>query len=445
MMRLATAVRIVRELAVRDPDGMAKRGVRELIEALPHARTRPFAGHVLRDLVRYFGVSHRVANGDSADHARLAAEWLMRAQAVTEDRGLSYGYFPFRQAGGWRVSYPETTGYTVPSLLQYSLTFDRPDAAQVALQMARFVLSSQMASGAVYGGMVQAADTRVPVAFNTGMGLMGLLDAYRYTGDTVFALGARQAAEFLVSDIAEDGHFQSHGPSGHGQMVKTYTCLCAWPLYNTGVALDEPVFCASAVRVGDAVLRYQQPNGWFAHNCLSRRTYAPLLHTIGYTLQGLAELGIVTGEDRFVDAACRGVEPLLPYCEHGFVHGRYFEDWEPAAFSSCLTGAAQVAVVCYRLAAHTGEARYRSAADGVVHFLKGVQRTSSTSHVDRDLVGALGGSFPLVGAYMPNGYPGWATKFLLDALLLQHAQPSRASAAAPQSRLQSSPAGTQMR
>ena len=60
-----------------------------------------------------------------------------------------------------------------------------------------------------------------------------------------------------------------------------------------------------------------------------------------------------------------------------------------------------------------------AAADGVVNFLKGLQRSSSTSVVDRELVGALGGSFPLVGAYMPNGYPGWATKFLLDALLHQ--------------------------
>jgi hypothetical protein len=172
--------------------------------------------------------------------------------------------------------------------------------------------------------------------------------------------------------------------------------------------------------VGDAALRVQRPNGWFAHNCLSRRPYAPLLHTIGYTLQGLAELGVASGEARFIDSACRGIEPLLPYCERGFVYGRWFDDWQPAAFSSCLVGAAQIAVVCYRLAGHTGEARYRRAADGVVNFLKGVQRTAATSGVDRAVVGALGGSCPLVGAYMPNGYPGWAAKFFLDALLLQH-------------------------
>ena len=59
----------------------------------------------------------------------------------------------------------------------------------------------------------------------------------------------------------------------------------------------------------------------------------------------------------------RGVDPLLPCCARGFLHGRWYQDWQPAAFSSCLTGSAQIAVVCYRLAEHTGDARYREAAD----------------------------------------------------------------------------------
>ena len=419
-MRLATALRIVRELAVRDGDGMSKRGVRQLVEAIPRADARPFARHVLRDVARYLSVPRGVG-GQAAERAHLAAQWLMRAQAVTEDGGLSYGYFPLRQADGWRSSYPETTGYTVPTLLQYGLRFDRPEAVQTALRMASFVVSAQMPSGALYGGTSRTTDERVAVAFNTGMGLMGLLAAYRHTGDAAFSGAARRAAEFLVDDIGEDGYFRSHGRNVHQHQVKTYTCLCAWPLYEAGRELAEPGFCAAAVRVGDATLRVQQANGWFAHNCLSRRPYAPLLHTIGYTLQGLAELGVASGHGRFVDAARRGVQPLLPYCEHGFVYARWFDDWQPAAFSSCLVGAAQVAVVCYRLGELTGEARYRRAADGVVNFLKAVQPTASTSGLEREVVGALGGSFPLFGAYMPNGYPGWATKFFLDALLQQHA------------------------
>ena len=414
-------MRIVRELVMHDGDGMARRGVRQLIEAIPRQDLRPFAHYVFRDLGRYLVSSPRPVTGQTAERAHLAAEWLMRAQANTEDGGLSYGYFPLQRADGWRNSYPETTGYTVPSLLQYAIRFERPDAVQAALRMASFVVAEQMPSGAVYGGESGTSQPPVAAAFNTGMGLMGLLAAYRHTRSATFLSSALRASEFLVNDIGPDGYFQSHGRSVHPHLVKTYTCLCAWPLYEAGRELGKTAFCAAAMRVGDAAVRLQHENGWFPHNCLSRRSYAPLLHTIGYALQGLAELGMVSGDSRFVEAACRGVEPLLPYCENGFVYARWFDDWQPAAFSSCLVGAAQVAVVCYRLAEHTGDERYRRAADGVVNFLKGVQRTTSSSSVDREVVGALSGSFPLVGAYMPNGYPGWATKFFLDALLHQHA------------------------
>lgn len=36
------------------------------------------------------------------------------------------------------------------------------------------------------------------------------------------------------------------------------------------------------------------------------------------------------------------------------------------------------------------------------------------------VVGAIAGSFSLFGEDMRAGYPNWATKYLLDALLLQH-------------------------
>ena len=42
----------------------------------------------------------------------------------------------------------------------------------------------------------------------------------------------------------------------------------------------------------------------------------------------------------------------------GFLPGCSYSDWKPAAFSSCLTGSAQIAVVCYRLFEQTGDVKY---------------------------------------------------------------------------------------
>ena len=80
------------------------------------------------------------------------------------------------------------------------------------------------------------------------------------------------------------------------------------------------------------------------------------------------------------------------------------------------SGSAQIAIVCYRLSQHTGEERYRSAADRLIDYLKALQLRQSN---DPAVVGAIAGSFPLFGGYMRAGYPNWATKYILDALMLQ--------------------------
>lgn len=420
-MHATTWARIVRG-AMSNVDGTGPlRGVHELVRHIPadNRRARAFASYVVRDLARYIGNAPKPIQGETLRRAQLAAEWLARAQDATDDGGFSHGYFPFRCTSGWRESYPETTGYAIPTLLAYAAAFDQPVFCARAVRMALFLTRCQLPSGGICGGVVRAQ--RIPVAFDTGTVLLGLLAAYRHTGVSAFAEGAHKAANFLVSDIDADGYFRSHGPEVFQNPVKTYTCLCAWPLYQAGEDLGHEQYVHAARRVGNAVLRQQHANGWFSNNCLSAHSDAPLLHTIGYTLQGLLELGIATGERRYMDSATRGVEGLLPHCERGFLHGRWFSDWQPASLWSCLTGSAQIAVVCYRIAEHTGESRYRRAADAVLNYLKALQPTSATDgEEDSEIVGGIGGSFPLIGAYMRNGFPGWATKFYLDALLDQH-------------------------
>ncbi len=143
-----------------------------------------------------------------------------------------------------------------------------------------------------------------------------------------------------------------------------------------------------------------------------------MLHTIGYTLQGILEIGISANRTEFVQSTQRAVDALLPnVTDDGFIPGRFFSDWGAACFSSCLTGSAQLAVVCYRLYEHLGDRHYWEAAERFVNYLKPLQLLDSSTPA---LNGALPGSFPLFGNYMTAGYPNWATKYLLDALLLQH-------------------------
>lgn len=388
------------------------------IRALFRPSNKAFRSEVLRNYGRFVFTSVTPVTGETEQRAQAAVHWLLRAQAATRDDGVSLGYFPCdKEAGsGWRASYPETTGYIITSLLTFAKKFDDAAAAAAAMRMAAWEVAVQMPSGAVQGGPVCAPERQTAAAFNTGMVLDGWCSAYAYSGDQTILSAARRAADWLVSDVDESGYFKTNGAFVSAGENKTYTCLCAWAIYRFGALVQDERYKLAAVSIIEAALRQQQPNGWFAHNCLTHSN-SPLTHTIGYTLQGVLEVGILAGRADFVEAVRRTADAVLPrIARSGYLPGRFYADWEPAGFSSCLTGSAQIAIVCYRLTAHTGDSSYRTSADRLVNYLKALQVEQSG---DTGVVGAIAGSFPIFGGYMRAGYPNWATKYYLDALLLQ--------------------------
>lgn len=379
---------------------------------------RKFARRVASDYWRFLTNAVHPIEGETRERARAAVNWLLRAQEATPDDGVSLGYFPCDpdQTNGWRPSYPETTGYIIPSLLEFSDRFKDCNVRRRALRMAVWETEIQMPSGAVQGGPVCPPEEQTPAVFNTGMVLHGYTAAYRATKAAEFLEAGRRAADFLVADLGQDGHFQTHGAFVTQHRYKTYNCLCAWPLYRFGEDVGDARYQQAAIGVVEAAVRQQQANGWFDNNCFTN-SETPITHTIGYTLQGILELGLLAGREDFVASVQRGTAPLLAQISpEGFLRGSFFLDWRPNLYSSCLTGNAQLAVICYRLHEHTGDNKYKTAADRLVNYLKALQDVG----VDNPAInGAIPGSFPLMGGYMTAGYPNWATKYFLDALMFQ--------------------------
>jgi uncharacterized protein YyaL (SSP411 family) len=383
------------------------------------AGNAPFRRHAQQDLARYLLGTVRPVVGETEMRARAAAGWILRAQGASPDDGVSLGYFPCsRDGAGWRPSYPETTGYIITSLLAFADRYGDAPARAAALRMAHWEVAVQMPSGAVQGGPVCAAEQQTAAAFNTGMVLDGLCSAYAATRDETLLAGARGAADFLVADLDENGYYRTNGAFVSAGEIKTYTCLCAWAVYRFGELVDEQRYRDAAVRSVAAAVRQQQGNGWFAHNCLVRSD-APLTHTIGYTLQGVLEVGILAHRPDFISAVERTLQALDEQAQpDGYLPGMFYADWQPAVFSSCLTGSAQIAIVAYRAFALNRKAEYLALADRLTNYLKPLQALHAE---DPNVVGAIAGSFPLFGEYMRGGYPNWATKYFLDALLEQDA------------------------
>ncbi|MBF0382691.1 MAG: hypothetical protein HQL69_16845 [Magnetococcales bacterium] len=381
-------------------------------------KAKHFRGLAIKDQLDYLSNSITPIKGDSENRARLAINWLATAQKATTDSGVSLGYFlNSNKEMGFKESYPETTGYIIQSFCEYSQQYHANDYLKQAIAMAEWEGQVQMASGAVQGGALCEKEKQQPAVFNTGMVLQGLSTLLSHNRDEAILHSAQKAADFLLGDIGDDGHFQTHGAFVSRSKIKTYNVLCGWALFKFGELIGDNRYIQAANKNAEAALGQQQDNGWFANNDLSKEKY-PLTHTIGYTLQGLLEVGVLADREDFIKAVEVAMEPIVGNIgKTGFLAGRFFSDWKPASLSSCLTGSAQIAIVAFRLFEITGKNTYLEAGNRLINYLKALQQTQSS---DPNIIGALAGSFPIIlGSYMRGGYPNWATKYLLDGLMLQ--------------------------
>jgi uncharacterized protein YyaL (SSP411 family) len=280
--------------------------------------------------------------------------------------------------------------------------------------MADWEVDVQLASGAVRSGTLDVK--MAPAVFNTGQVLFGWTSAYAATGNEHYAEAAARASDWLVANQDIDGAWRRDLSALTTSSVQSYNVRAAWGLAIAGDEFNEPQWSDAARKNADWTLAQQKQNGWFDCNAFSDRE-VPLLHTIGYVLEGLLGIGELQRNDKYISAVINGIEPLIQiYASGDGLKGRYDERWKHTVSWRCLTGEAQVGLTLLRLRKITGEQRYAEIADSI---LTDVARHQDVDSPYPESYGSVTGSQPLWGSYGPFNYLNWATKFLLDALLLR--------------------------
>ncbi len=132
-----------------------------------------------------------------------AVQWLCLAQdrSTTADGGVARHYTIGR---GWSSSYPETTGYIVPTLLEYGYRVDSPDLVARSRRMLDWLLSIQLPNGGFRGGVVDLTSPDA-VTFNTGQILLGLAAGAHRFADGKYQAAMNRAAQWLVDTQDSDG------------------------------------------------------------------------------------------------------------------------------------------------------------------------------------------------------------------------------------------------
>lgn len=352
---------------------------------------------------------------DPGSEAVIAActRWLCVAQdkSASNDGGVARD---FSLQKGWATSYPETTGYIIPTIITMARRNNDDGLHERARRMLDWCVAIQFKEGGFQGGKIDSTPV-VPVTFNTGQILIGLAAGAAAYQDAPYTDAMHRAAAWLRDSLDDDGCWRKFPTPFAKAGEKAYETHVSWGLFEAERVAPGHGYGAAGLRQVDWAISKQQPNGWFASNCLTDAEH-PLTHTIGYVLRGVLEGHLLSGRADLLQAAIRTGSSLVDAIgPDGYLGGRLDRNFKPAVDYVCLTGSVQIAHCLFLLFRLTGERRYLEAGRRLTSFVRRTVRLDG----DPGMVGGIKGSFPVDGDYGQWEYLNWAAKFCIDANLLE--------------------------
>lgn len=340
-------------------------------------------------------------------------DWICVAQdhSASRDGGVARDYSLIK---GWATSYPETTGYIIPTVIEAAQREQRDDLHQRARRMLDWCVAIQFPEGGFMGGKIDASP-RVPVTFNTGQILLGLAAGAQAYGDARYLAAMHRAASWLQQTQDDDGCWRKHPTPFANPGEKAYETHVSWGLFEAERVAPGHGYGDSGLKQVDWALTKQLPNGWFSSNCLTDAD-RPLTHTIGYVLRGVVEAYRLSQRADLLAAARRTADGLLRCVDtNGRLAGQLDRNFAPAVDYVCLTGSVQIAHSFFLLYQITGERQYFDTGRRLTSFVRRSIRLDGPPETR----GAVKGSFPVDGDYGRWEYLNWAVKFSIDANLLE--------------------------
>ena len=370
---------------------------------------------VFRDASRYFFSSFpkklkNFSDKEKSSATENAVNWLIHSQKTMKD----HGFGSYHIINKWSSSYPETSGYIIPTLIEFGQNTNNPTIINKAISSANWLLKIQKESGGWQGGRVE--ENNPEIVFNTAQIIRGLIAVYKLNKDKKYLDSAVRAADWLCSAQSEEGYWKENALMNSERVYDSYVDV---PLILVYLLTSEKKYLDTASKNLDWIIdKKQKANGWF-EDCDNtiKNNDRPILHTISYTIDGLLDSGIILYNDKYIKAAEKPAKVLLEkFQKQGFLNGRYNNKWQGSEYM-ILTGCAQISIVWMKLYKLGKGNEYLEAAKKMNSILLTIQKRSRKESADTK--GALSGSFPIWGRYEPFAFPNWATKYFIDSLILE--------------------------
>jgi uncharacterized protein YyaL (SSP411 family) len=340
---------------------------------------------------------------------KRAVNWLKNNQDMQKDRGFG----TYHLLSGMSSSYPETSGYIIPTLINFGKQQNDPEYLKRCIDCAEWLISIQKPSGGWQSGYVE--DNKPEVVFNTGQIIRGQIAVYKETKDEKFLKSAMRAGDWLCEIQDPAGYWSKNS---YLNMIRVYDSYVAAPIAELYAETGEQRYKTAVEKhiywiIKDKML----PNAWF-EDCdnTPEFNYAPITHTIAYTIDGILDAGIILNNTDFIEAAQKAADQLYAiFNKKKYLAGRFDRNWKATVDYICVTGCAQTSIIWSKLYEITKNEQYYNSVLKMNDFLIFTQETIK----DKTLNGAMPGSYPIWGGYIKYGYPNWATKYFIDAMMLE--------------------------
>lgn len=344
-------------------------------------------------------------------------QWIKESFKASGDGGSSAYY---RMGVGWKASYPETTGYLIPTLYEYADYTKNDEWRTLAKNAADWLLSIQSNAGGWQGLQVdEKCELRI---FNSAMILDGLITTYKRENDVKYLEAAIKGAQWVITRIDENGLFSKNNFSNGGSF-DTLVVACVLMVIQFMPEEEQKEHIPVLRKSLDALISLQMENGWF-RKCNIESSYkdTALLHHLGYTLDGLIISSSLLNDDKYYDVAKRTAKELLSKFEvnlelPAFIKSNwetfYDINWKRA--SLCLTGYSQIAIVFQKISAKENDLRYLNAAYKINDIVGAI---GNHKFKNKGLNFGLSGSYPIDGNYQEFQFVNWAAKYHAESVLL---------------------------
>ena len=232
---------------------------------------------------------------------------------------------------GWQPSYPETTGYIIPTFLKCASLTRRHEITERALRTAEWELSFQNADGSFNGRPLGSGYDGL--VFDTGQVIFGLVAVHKAIGEGKYLNAAVKAGRWLVQVQDKAGSWIQHA---FNNITHTYYTRVAWAPAERGTHTGEEIISTSAQRNTDWAVAQQQSNGGFEHTGFTVSCHAaPYTHTIAYTMENLLETGSCLDQREYIEVVMRSADSWIGTVrEDGYCSGAYDREWKSDAAST---------------------------------------------------------------------------------------------------------------